>query len=539
VVVAVALAAAACSGPGGNGASDGAGASSPGTGTVAPAPVGTPVSVAASDLVSHVPGQVDPPLQGVARIGDDRTLSGTGTGAIDVSHYDLALDLTGAGGSLRGVATIDANAVTAIGPTSSTRTVDLDLAGETVDGVTIGDQTARSHLEGTVLHIVPPTAIAAGAPFRIAVRYHGTPRARPTSALPGISIGWEHGSGGSVVLAEPDGAPTWFPDNDHPLDKATFAISVTVPKPLAGVASGRLDHVDDQGDDRDFHWVVDEPMAPYLATVVTGHLHDVTGPTRDGVTFTSWLPDAGPGSFEDPDLVSGSDAVSLLAAKLGPFPFATYGGVVFGDSVLDGQDDASRRFFSQAALEAQGRSLFGADAVSPSTVVHEAAHQWIGDSVSLTDWSKDIWWVEGFAHFAELAFGDGDGDGGSGTGDATVGTTPGSTPGTTPGSTPGPDPSDFAAAYRRCQGRAMAAGDIPAAQLFSDRSYVCGSLVFYALYRTVGALTFWHIMQMFTRRYRYANASTDDLVAVAGEGSGRDLTSFFRDWLSGDLPPLP
>jgi hypothetical protein len=177
-----------------------------------------------------------------------------------------------------------------------------------------------------------------------------------------------------------------------------------VPEPFVAVASGRLTGTDDAGADpagtarRTYHWVMDRPMANYLATVVTGRFEEQRLGEHGGVDYTNWLPaDAGGegGPFLGLDLV-----VDQLATVLGPYPFSTYGAVVYPASFVAGSA-RTKRFLAGVALETQGRSLYGEQAISEITVAHETAHQWMGDSVSLTDWSNDIWWVEGFAKYAE------------------------------------------------------------------------------------------------------------------------------------------
>jgi len=61
-----------------------------------------------------------------------------------------------------------------------------------------------------------------------------------------------------------------------------------------------------------------------------------------------------------------------------------------------------------------------------------------------------------------------------------------------------------------------------------------------ALRLRVGDAVFFHILRTYVTRYRYANATTADFIAVADAGAGRDLTSFFRTWLyARQAPPLP
>jgi len=43
-----------------------------------------------------------------------------------------------------------------------------------------------------------------------------------------------------VIIGEPHVASSWFPVNDHPSDKATYTIEVTVPKGLEAVSNGVL-----------------------------------------------------------------------------------------------------------------------------------------------------------------------------------------------------------------------------------------------------------------------------------------------------------
>ena len=53
------------------------------------------------------------------------------------------------------------------------------------------------------------------------------------------------------------------------------------------------------------------------------------------------------------------------------------------------------------ALETQAMSTFQSDNVDELTVVHELAHQWFGNAVTVAQW-RDLWLAEGFATYFEF-----------------------------------------------------------------------------------------------------------------------------------------
>ena len=72
-----------------------------------------------------------------------------------------------------------------------------------------------------------------------------------------------------LVAEQPRVASSWFPANDHPADKATYTMSVTVPAGLLAVSDRRL--VSRPRRASVGVAVADgEPMASYLATINVG-----------------------------------------------------------------------------------------------------------------------------------------------------------------------------------------------------------------------------------------------------------------------------
>ena len=327
----------------------------------------------------------------LAEIGEDDAFPDLGTPDLDVDDYALDLDYDPGTGRLEGTATLEATLA------RDADQIELDFQGLAVDAASVDGEAVdhESTADKVVLELAGPTE--AGTDVTIEIDYSGVPEPVPTEALGGVEVGWHGGDDGSFVLSEPEGASTWYPVNNHPLDKATYTFRVTVPEPYAAIANGALLSRTPGAGGTTFEWRMAEPMASYLATVITGEFDEVDGGVHDDVAYSYWY---AAGVAPSPTLEQSDVVVAELARRLGPFPFGTYGGVVYPPSFITG-DGRTQSFLSGVALENQGRSLFAEGATVPSVVIHEAAHQWMGDNVSLTDWSRDIWWIEGFAHFAE------------------------------------------------------------------------------------------------------------------------------------------
>ena len=83
-------------------------------------------------------------------------------------------------------------------------------------------------------------------------------------------------------------------------------------------------------------------------------------------------------------------------------------------------------------------------------------------------------------------------------------------------------------------------GKPPATDLFNSGVYLRGALTLHALRKQVGDDAFFRILQTYTSRYQYGNASTADFRAVAEAVSGQDLAPLFQAWLYDPaLPALP
>lgn len=184
-----------------------------------------------------------------------------GNGGYDVDEYVLDLSYDPVTDVLGGTATIVAKA------TQDLSAFNLDLDGLTVRGVRVNDRSAQFTRDAGELTVTPQRGIRDNSRFTTEVRYDGVPET--LTDLFGQS-GFFHTDDGSLVIGQPHVAATWFPVNDHPLDKASYTFRISVPEGLEVVANGRL--VDNRTRDglTTWTWEAREPMASYLATASVG-----------------------------------------------------------------------------------------------------------------------------------------------------------------------------------------------------------------------------------------------------------------------------
>jgi aminopeptidase N len=427
-----------------------------------------------------------------------------GNGGYDALHYDLSLSYERRANRLAGLARIRARALAPL-----TR-FNLDLKGLRVRRVAVAGAHAAFSRAGSELRITPAAPLAAGQEFTVAVRYRGVPRTIVGSPFAfGEPYGFLHTPDGQFVAAEPDGAATWFPCNDHPSDKATFTFHVTVPRGTRAVANGRLVSVERRAKRRTFVWHEDSPMATYLATVDTGRWLMRRGRTKEGVPVAVAVdPRIAPRrarrtahSF----LRRTARIVDYESSVFGPYPFSATGAIAD-----DARFNGDRLGFS---LETQSRPVYSGT-IDTTTIAHELAHQWFGDSVSVTSW-RDIWLNEGFASFAEYLW--------------LAHTHQVSAH------------ESFRLDYGIPRGSPfwkVVIGDPGRDAMFDIAVYRRGAMTLQALREKIGNGPFSTVIRDWTAAHRHANATTADFIALAEQVSGRDLDAFFKTWLYTARKPI-
>lgn len=430
-----------------------------------------------------------------------------GNGGYDVAHYDLDLKVHPATGGLEATANIHANATIDLG------SFNLDLVGLEVESVTVDGQSADWRREARELVITPGRPLAQGSAFEVMVSYSGVPDSA-AGAMP-FGAGWQTVGDLVYVINQPDGASTWFPANDHPIDTATFQISLDVPDGYQTVTSGiALSGLDDP--DLPDVWEIPEETPPYLVALAVGAFERTDHEPWGDVDLALWHHPETP----EPVLVPFDSHPAMLAYfsnRFGPYPFSRYGALLIDDPELP------------AALETQTLSTFGYPimGLGEAVVAHELVHQWFGNHLRLESWD-DIWLNEGFATFGEWLWLE-ESEGALRYAAEVAGAYE-----IMSGAVFATETSSGAAEARR---RFPPPAHPTAEDMFNPSVYLRGGLALVALRDEVGDDVMWEMVEEWASRFGGTTVTTADFVDLVEEMAGADAVSILLGHLEDDLPP--
>lgn len=313
-----------------------------------------------------------------------------GSSGYDAIKYTINVDWDPESSQLTGRTMINARA----GQDLPSFYVDLALP---VTKVLVDGEEAQFEKSGFQdVKITPVRPIGADQYFQVDIEYAGDPgQIRRDETRPWWTTGQEWTAAG-----EPESSAWWYPANDHPSDVALMDVSVRVPAGFEAIGIGRLESRDtaDEPDHDTWRWISRQPMATYLNFISIGQ-YEIKEGVEDGRPYlyavSEQLPEPERAAAFD-QLAKSAELITMMEETFGPYPFSEFGGVVPAHNFWFG------------GLETQPRPIYERSAITsedtaPELIMHELAHMWYGNNVTLAQWD-DIFINEAYASWAQWLY---------------------------------------------------------------------------------------------------------------------------------------
>jgi aminopeptidase N len=317
---------------------------------------------------------------------------------------------------------------------------------------------------------------------------------------------------------EPFDAHRVFACFDQPDLKGTFRFDVVAPERWTVVSNAQEETREPYGDGLSRWWFRrTQPLPTYVTAVVAGDYHEVRDRHRDvdlGLLCRMSL-----AQYLDADELFEvtKQGLEFFEAAFGyPYPFGgKYDQVFIPESNSGAMENAACITFNDLYIF-RSRVTDAARERRADTVLHEMAHMWFGDLVTMRWWS-DLWLNESFASFMAVF--------------AQAQATRWTEAWTTFADV------EKTWAYRQDQLPTThpIVADIPDVESihlnFDGITYAKGASVLRQLVAWVGQDQFLDGIKLYCKRHEFGNAELADFLAALEETSGRDLHAWAKEWL--------
>ncbi|MBN2018228.1 MAG: T9SS type A sorting domain-containing protein [Candidatus Cloacimonetes bacterium] len=416
----------------------------------------------------------------------------------DMLHYDISIQLFPSTHYIEGdvIAQVEA---TEDGLTE----VSYELESLSVTDVYVNEASAAYTYNDGMITISLGQSYSTGDVFTTRVFYEGFPILSNDGYSTGI-----HWSSYIYTYSDPNGARYWWPGYDHPWDKATTKMIITVPDDNLVASNGLLEsEVDNGNGTKTFTWNNTGQIATYLVSLCIGS-YATFEQTYSGVPIINYVY---PGHYNaaQTDFACIPTAMGIYEDRFGDYPWQKYGAAecnVFGG--YGGMEHQT--------MTSIGNGLITGNETYEMIFVHELGHMWFGDCLTPLTW-KDVWLSEGFATYSEALYIEGT-DGYDAMCDY-VQTSyhnyylswAGSTPHTVY------DPSYL--------------------NYFTPATYEKPASFLHMIRLAVGDSTFFDIIQTYFQQYHSRCVITEDFQNVCEDISGEDFDDYFDAWIYGSGIP--
>ncbi len=425
---------------------------------------------------------------------------------IDIVHYEFSLTLNDSTSGIEGKTRINVRFLDICDSvTFDLKTSDGHGYGMNVSSIKINNIELKWKHVNDRLFIYLPSRAKPDDTLEFLIQYSGIPS-------DGLIIS-RNKFGKRTFFADhwPDRAHNYLPCIDHPYDKASVDFIITAPDKYRVVANGTLvEESDLQGSMTITHWSEPDPLATKVMAFGAAQFAVKMAGEVNNIPVFSWVyPENRLEGFSD--YAVAIKPLEYYSGVIGPYPFDKLANVQ-SKTIYGGLENAGTIFYSERSVTGSGRA--------EGLIAHEIAHQWFGNCVTEADWHH-VWLSEGFATYLtslyfEAAYGE----------------------------------ERFNADMKKARETVLKFSEKNykpvidttnkvLMDLLNPNSYQKGAWVLHMLRNCIGNEAFMNGLRLYFERFYNSNALTSDFISIMEEVSGRNLRTFFRQWLyTGGQPYL-
>jgi aminopeptidase N len=329
----------------------------------------------------------------------------------------------------------------------------------------------------------------------------------------------DDGSEYIYTLFVPMDANLAFPCFDQPDLKARFTLAAETPEHWTVIGNADIAKNEKSGGKLRAQFQETKPISTYLFAFAAGPFRQIAGsksPTPLRVFVRQSKLKRAEEEWPEVEKLTQSGMKHFVAFFGHEFPFTKYDQVLLPGFAYGGMEHAGATFLREDAILFRSTPTNSDKLGRASLVLHELAHQWFGDLVTMR-WFDDLWLKEGFANLMAyhamaaiydpaqmwrrfyqshkpVAYGI----------DSTKGTTP---------------------IYQEVRN-------------LKDAKSAYGAIVYQkapsllrALSFVIGEEKFREAVRLFLKQHAYANAEWSDLIAACERASGQKLTAWANAWI--------
>lgn len=446
------------------------------------------------------------------------TYRGSFTRTFDLLHTELDLDFDYQNQSVLGQAVLEMSPLN-----KPQKKVDLNAQDFEVGKVYFineGDSSSVGYdYDGQILTISFPKEVTSQDTFQLNIKYtafpnmnsgNGSQAITDTKGLYFIDPLGEDPLKPTMIWTqgETEHNSKWFPTFDHPNEKMTQLLKLTVPDSMVSVGNGELVKQVDLGNGfhKDF-WEMKLPHSPYLTAFAIGNFVRVED-EYEGIPLGYYVEK---GYEEGAKIVfkNTPEMVGYFSELLGvDYPWPKYDQVVVKDFVSGAMENTTVSIFME---ELQLNEREAIDAEWDYIIAHELFHHWFGDYVTTESWGN-LPLNEGFANYSEFLWNE---------------------------YKYGPDQAalklvaEMETYFQEAESKQV---DLiryyyqDSEDMFDAHSYSKAGVILHMLRRYLGDEVFFASLNKYLNDFAFSNVEVHDLRMAFESVSGEDLNWFFNQW---------